>query len=213
MMLTNLLRNTFAAVLIAGAVLTSPAASADELLAIEMTNVASIDNVFTPVADIHQKLTDTQANIDSVTANIRTALGVADDAPLDTALADFRAQAGDALQFTMDGTKPNLSVSPEAPENIQAGVTALQGAFDTLGTVITELPTLKDDAMAAVEAAKGLDPKALMGEIKESGAKVGKTIKTLKNNGKSTTQTPDHITTTLESATGLMQTLTGPFQS
>lgn len=212
MMLSNMLRNTFAGLLIAGAIFASPVADAGELMAIEMTNVASLDEVFTPVANIHQKLTDTQTNIDGIQNNIRTALGVAEDAPLETALADFKAQAGDALQFSMDGTTPKLDVSPEAPENIKNGVTAIQDAFTSLSTIITDLPTLKDDATAAVAAAKGLDPKALVGEIKSSGAKVGKTLKLVKNNTKATTQTPDYIQGTLESTKGLMDTLVTPFK-
>lgn len=206
------LRNLFAGLLITGALLASPAADADDMIAIEMTNVASIDNVFTPIANIQQKLTDTQANIEGVQNSIRTALGVAEDAPLATALADFKAQAGDALQFSMDGTTPKLDVSADAPENIKNGVTAIQEGFGTLTEIITTLPTLKDDATAAVAAAKGLDPKALVGEIKSSGAKVGATLKLVKNNGKAAGQTPDQIQGTLESTKGLMDTLVSPFK-
>jgi len=206
-----MLRNTFAALLIATAVF-SGNAFADDMLAIETTNVASIDSVFSPISSIHTKLSDTQTQLGTIEENIRTALGVATDAPLETALADFKAQAGDALSLTMDGTMPKLTVADAAPQNIKDGVTALQTAFTDLNTIVTTLPTLADDAMAVVTAAQGLDPKALAGEIKSSGQKLGKTLKLVNSNRKATQQTPDHIQTTLGSATGLMDSLVAPFK-
>jgi hypothetical protein len=206
------IRNTLAAILLAGTLFAGSTASADEdMLSIVTTQVASIDEVFTPISDIHTKLEETRTSLASIDENIRTALGVAADAPLETALADFKAQAGDALQVTMDGATPQLTVADAAPDNIVAGVDAIKAGMDALQAIVTELPTLKDDASAAVAAAQGIDPKSLVGDIRDSGQKVGKTLKTFKNNLKSTGQTPDHVTTTLTAATDMMSTLVSPF--
>lgn len=206
------IRNTLAALLLAGTLFAGNMAHADEeMLSIVTTEVASIDSVFTPVADIHNKLEETRTNLAEIDANLRTAFGVAADAPLETALADFKAQAGEALQVTMDGTTPQFTVADAAPENIVTGVDAIKASIAALQTIVTELPTLKDDATAAVSAAQAINPQDLVGEIRSSGQKIGKTLKTFKNNLKSTTQTPDHITTTLSAATDLMSTVVSPF--
>ena len=212
------IRNFIIAAALSFAVSTN-AYAADDLLEIAETGLASIDDVFSPVADIHTQLADTQTKIAEIDTNIRTALGVAEDAPLETALADLKAQAGDALTFEMDGTTPNLSIADgaEVPENVTAGVTALQTAFADLGTIISELPALKDKVMEAKDNGQALvsDPKGLISQAKDSGMK-GKeamaAVKTAKNNLKATGQTPDHITATADSATSLLDTLTAPFK-
>ena len=211
MTLSSLFRNTAVAVLIAGTV-AAPAHADDDMLLIEVTEVASIDEVFSPISEIHTKLGEAQTELDGIEANVRTALDIAEDAPLETALNDLVAQGGDAISFSMDGTTPQISTSPEAPENIVTAVTALQTAFSDLQALIAELQTLKDDATAAVSAAQALDPRSLVGDIRDSGQKVGKTLKRIKNNTQATGQTPDHVSTTIDSTTSLMSTLTSPFQ-
>ena len=194
-------------------------AYAGDMIEIAETGLASIDDVFSPVADIHTQLADTRTKLADIDTNIRTALGVAEDSPLETALADLKAQAGDALTFEMDGTTPKLSIADGAdvPENVTNGVTALQTAFGDLSTIITELPTLTDKVMEAKNNGQALvaDPKALISQAKDSGMK-GKeamgALKTAKSNLKATGQTPDHITSTTSEATTLLDTLTAPFK-
>jgi hypothetical protein len=190
-------------------------ASADapaEALSIVETGVADVDGVFMPIKGIHDQLTGAEERLRNAETNIRTALGVASDAPLATALADFKAQAADSITFAMDGTTPKLSVSDAAPENIKTGVAAIQSAFTDLQTVITELPALKDQAMEAVNAAKGMDFKALATSAGLGAKDILPFVKTAGANLKATTQTPDRITGTVNAATSLMGTLTEPFK-
>ena len=183
-----------------------------EALQIVATNVADVDAVFMPIKGIHDQLSGAEERMRNAETNIRTALGVAADAPLATALADFKAQAADSISFAMDGTTPKLSVSDAAPENIKTGVAAIQSAFTDLQTVITELPALKDQAMEAVNAAKGMDFKALATSSGLAAKDILPFTKTAAANLKATTQTPDRITTTVQAATSLLGTLTEPFK-
>ena len=211
---------TFRSLLIAAALsfAVSTNAFAADLLEISETGLSSIDDVFSPVKDIHTQLQDTQTKLSEIEANIRTALGVAEDAPLETALTDLKEQAGDALTFEMDGITPKISLNSDAdvPENVSTGVDALQTAFTDLSTIITELPGLSDQVTEAVSQGQALvsDPKGLISDAKSSGMK-GKdamtAVKTAKNNLKATKQTPDHIANTTTAAKDLLGTLTAPF--
>lgn len=198
---------------------TEAAAEESSMLEIAETGLQSIDDVFSPVSGIHTQLNDAQTKLNEIEASLSTALGVSEDAPLETALADLKEQAGDALSFEMDGTTPKLSIAEgaEVPENVTAGVAALQTAFADLGTLTAGLQALPAQVGETVTAAQAVisDVKGLKGEAKDAGIK-GKAfldlVKTGKNNLTATKQTTDHINNTVGAATSMLDTLTAPFK-
>ena len=213
------LRNFLVAAALSFAISTNAYAEDETLLEIAETGLQSIDDVFSPVSDIHTTLGDAQTKLNEIEANLGTALGVSEDTPLATALADLKEQAGDALSFEMDGTTPNLSIADgaEVPENVTAGVTALQTAFADLGTLtasLQELPAKVGEISTAAQAAVS-DVKGLKSEAKDAGIK-GKAfldvVKTSKSNLTATKQTTEHINNTVGAATSMLDTLTAPFK-
>ena len=213
------IRNFIIAAALSFAVSTNAFAEDETMLEIAETGLQSIDDVFSPVADIHTELNDAQAKLAEIEASLGTALGVSEDAPLATALADLKEQAGDALSFEMDGTTPNISIADgaEVPENVTAGVTALQTAFADLEALTADLQALPAKVGEVSTAAQAVisDVKGLKSEAKDAGIK-GKAfldlVKTGKNNLTATKQTTEHINNTVGAATSMLDTLTAPFK-
>jgi hypothetical protein len=214
------LRNFLVAAALSFAVSTNAFAEEETtMIEIAETGLQSLDDVFSPVSGIHTQLTDAQTSLNDIETNLNTALGVSEDAPLATALANLKEQAGDALSFEMDGTTPKLSVAEgaEVPENVTAGIAALQTAFADLGTLtagLQELPAKVGEISTAAQELIG-NVKGLKTEAKDAGIK-GKAfldvVKTSKSNLSATKQTTEHISNTVGAATSLLDTLTAPFK-
>jgi hypothetical protein len=193
----------------------SDSSAAAEMIEIAETGVSAFDEVFNQVKDIHTTLDEATATITSAETNLLTALGAAEGTPLADALAEFKASAGDMVTLEMDGTTPNFSVNPEAPENVTAGVEGLKGAVADIQTVITNLSELPPKVTALIDASKSM-PAEAPAALKDAGlaAKdIMPAVKTVKNNVKATAQTPDRVTSTTSAATGLLSTITGAFTS
>lgn len=119
-------------------------AAADELPKIEATGIAQFDDVFMKAKTIHETLDAQDTNLKTARASINTALGVATDAPLATALADLKTKAAGKVKVAMNGTTPKLEPADGLPDNAKAGLDATN--------------VLVDAAAAAVKAGKDLVP-------------------------------------------------------
>lgn len=177
------------------------------------TGIAAFDETFMKVKGIHDQLTDSENRIKSAETNMLTAVGVATDAPLATALADFQSQASDFISFEMDGTTPKLGFKPEAPQNVQDGVNGINGALDDLKGVLADLEPLPNEVEGLVSSAQAM-PAQVPSAVKEAGmgAKdIAPTSKKVKNNVSATTETPARVESTMSAATGLIKTVTDTF--
>ena len=142
---------------------------------IELTNVEALDGTIGKAKTIEDKMVGSYNNLTTARTNLNTALGVATDAPLATALADMKTAAGDKLKFAMDGAMPSLSLADGAPDNVKAGVEATKGLVTASTTAVKDMASLAGDIQALVEEAKalpgkvptlGLDAKSLMSATK-----------------------------------------------
>lgn len=189
--------------------------AAAEMIEIGETGVSAFDDVFNQVKDIHTTLDEATATITSAETNLLTALGAAEGTPLADALSEFTASAGDMVTLEMDGTTPNFSVNPEAPENITTGVEGLKSAVSDVQTVVTNLTELPPKVTELIDASKSM-PGQAPAALKEAGLSakdIMPAVKTVKNNVKATAQTPDRVTSTTAAATGFLSTITGAFTS
>ena len=189
--------------------------AAAEMVEIGETGVSAFDDVFSQVKDIHTTLDEADATILSAETNLLTALGAAEGTPLADALSEFTASAGDMVTFEMDGTTPNFSVNPEAPESVTAGIDGIKSAIADVQTVVDGLTELPAKVTALIDASKSM-PGEAPAALKDAGLSakdIMPAVKTVKNNVKATGQTPDRVTNTTATATGFLSTITGAFTS
>ena len=77
---------------------------ADPLPVIVMTGISEFDGVFGKAKGIQDKLTAETTSLKTARANVNTALEVATDAPLETALADLLKKADNGLVSAADSS-------------------------------------------------------------------------------------------------------------
>lgn len=127
---------------------------------------------------LQDKLIQMEIDVSSIGAEMKTALGVAEDASLDQAIADLKETAGDKLTVSMEsGAMPTFSVADDAPENVKTFAAACTAATEKLQKVTADVKSLEEDITKmgtdATEAAGSLNAKTM----KENGLKA-KDLKT-----------------------------------
>ena len=178
---------------------------------LEMTTVQGIDDVLKPADDLQNNLKAIYDGLVGARTNFTTALGVATDAPIATALADLKTKGAGKIKVAMNGTTPKLSASDAVPENVSKGIEAANGLVDScVSTVnaVTELQPKIQEAVAAVAGlpaklpSMGLDPKTLLSATKIVG-----------KDGKIMADLPNKLTSILDEATNLIKSIADAFKS
>ncbi|MDP2312594.1 MAG: hypothetical protein Q8P41_06780 [Pseudomonadota bacterium] len=189
----------------------SKGASAKEtpLPKIEATGIAEFDSVFMKAKTIHDTLDVEDTNLKEARKQVALALGVAEDAPLKTAFDDLKTKANGKLKVALKGKMPRLEATDAVPENVQAGIDAVNKLLDVSEHMIDAgvelVPQAKELATAcagfpAKLTTMGLDPMKLM----ESSKKVG-------NNVKATGATPDRVDRLVKTSEGVFTDVKGSF--
>ncbi|MCB9777454.1 MAG: hypothetical protein H6742_02695 [Alphaproteobacteria bacterium] len=166
---------------------------APALIQIELVDIAEADAVFGPAKEIHDILNDIETNLGTARGEFTTALGVAQDAPLQTALDDLMAKAGDSLTVAIDGGKPKLSVGDAAPDNVKTAVEAGNKFIQLHVDSVKRATELVPKAQEVAAAAAGLDPAGLAQQAAANPMEIPKKVKAITNNVKAITQTPKRI--------------------
>jgi len=182
--------------------------SGGEAEAVEIvdTGIAAFDDVFGEVRNIHETLDRASQQLADANSGIATALGLSADTPLATALADLKEKAAGNIEVAMDGTVPSLKASDAVPENVQAGIDAVNSAITNVTATVSDLAALPDQVKGLVEKSKAMpaqlkDPSIISGVPKSDLLKIPKQ---LKGNTKALTATPDKITSVTSEMTGFV---------
>jgi hypothetical protein len=187
----------FAAALLAFAVPSQDAwakkGDSAEVISIETTGISAFDDVFGKVKDIQDKLTSIETNLQTSNDNIATTLGLAAGTPVKDAIADLKAKAEGKIEVAMDGTTPTLKAKDGVPENVTAGIEAVNTAIKAWTESAATVATLKSDVDALVASTKEMP-----GKVPEAAKSAGlgakdivKVTKTVGSNVKATGQTAD----------------------
>jgi len=189
------------------------AAEESEALTIEETGVASFDDFFGKVGDLMDKLNEATTGINTANANLTAALNLTDGTPLADALADLKAKAEGKIKIAMNGTMPELSVADGTPEDVTAGIAAVNGLVEGMGNAVKALKHVVTEAPKLVTEAKTLPAKvaeeANAGNIKPT--EVLKVTKKVKNNVKATAALPGAAKNLTESCTATIKTVADAF--
>jgi hypothetical protein len=185
------------------------AAKETPLLTIEATGIAEFDDVFMKAKAIHDTLDAQDKNLTEARNALVTALGVATDAPLATAFADLKTKANGKLKLAMKGKTPRLEASDAIPDNVQAGIDAVNKLLDASESAIAAgvglVPQSKElvaacSAFPAKLTSMGLEPMKLMDASKK-----------VTNNVKATGATPERVDKLVKTSEGIFTDVTGAF--
>ena len=151
------------------------------------SGIGEMDTTFRDAAKIQANVASIYKTITDARANLNTALGVATDAPIGTALADLQGKAAGKLKVAMDGTKPKLKASDAVPENVQKGMDATNGLVDAGAKAVADSAALVPQAKALGTTAAAFPMKVptllgtLTGEqVKTAPKIVGDNVKAIK---------------------------------
>lgn len=184
-------------------------AEEEKLPQIVATGIAEFDDVYMKAKKIHETLDAEDKSLASARDGVNTTLGVAQDAPLKTALEDLKTKAAGKVKVTMKGKTPRLEPSEAVPENVQAGIDAVNKVLDAGDHAVTTAMELKPEAEGLVKSAMAFPAK-----LPGMGLDPGKLLdarKKITDNNKAVTATPDRIERVGKTTQGIVGDVTGVF--
>lgn len=170
---------------------------------IMVCGIAEFDSVFNDAAKIQQNVADIYKTITTARANLNTALGVATDAPVATALKDLQGKAAGKLKVAMEGTMPKLKASDAVPDNVQKGLDATNGLVDAGEKAVSDSKALVPQAQALGTSAAGFPMKlpGMLGSL--TGDQVKTAPKIVGDNGKAIKLIPTNIQVIADEVAGI----------
>lgn len=159
---------------------------------IGMTGIAQFDEVFTPAKEIQDTLDSQKKDVTDARTRLNTALGVATDTPFKTAIADLSAKAEHKVKVVMKGKTPVLEPSQAVPDNVQAGLDAVNKLMEACERTVSsgqDLTTRAQDLITKASAFPGQVPQVVTGDP----VAAAKALKQVNANVKAMGTTPERI--------------------
>jgi hypothetical protein len=176
------------------------------------TRIGEFNPTWTDAKAIQDKVTSFETNLNGITTEFNTALGVATDAPLQTAIDDLKEKAAGKLQVALDGGKPKITAADGIPENVQAGIDALNGGVDKVMQIIEDAKSLPADIQALVDTAKAFPAQLTPDLLSKNNLKI-KDLKAetgvVKDNTKGLIETQDRLKGVVDAATSFVDAVKG----
>lgn len=159
---------------------------------IEMTGVAQFDDVFGKAKTIQDTLDTQKTELVTARTNLNSALGVAADAPVKTALEDLKTKAEGKLKVVMNGTTPKLEAADGVPDNVKAAIDAANGMLTACGNTVAAGKDLTGQATELIGAAKDF-PNQVGSVVTGDPIAAAKSLKLVTGNLKAMATTPERI--------------------
>jgi hypothetical protein len=140
-------------------------------MTMQQIGVPSLDAYFGKAGDMVNAVVTARTNIQTANANINTVLGLKEGTPVADALADLKTKAAGKIKVGMKGNVPTLEPSEAIPENVQAGIDAVNGLLAALGSTAEAMKVVTTNAPALVTEGKALVSK-VPAEAAAAGLKV-----------------------------------------
>jgi hypothetical protein len=173
------------------------------------TNIEQFDSVFSKVKDIHTTLSTEEASLKAARGNAKIAMGVAKGEMLATALASLKTNAAGKLKVVMSGTMPKLQASSVVPENVQAGLDAVNLLVDAAAHAITTSTALIPQVTELVKATAAF-PQQLTA-LKLKPTELIDATKLVKADIQAVAATPDRITALIDTCQGIYADISTAF--
>lgn len=159
---------------------------------IEMTGIAQFDEVFTPAKSIQDTLDGQKKELTDARTQLNTALGLATDSPVKAAIEDLKGKAEGKIKVAMNGNTPKLEATEAVPENVQAGIDAvnkLMAACQNTVAAGRDLSAQAQDLISKASAFPGQVPSVVTGDP----VAAAKALKQVNANLKAMGTTPERL--------------------
>lgn len=176
---------------------------------IVLTGITQFDGVFGQGKDIQDKVIAQTTTLQTARANVNTALGVATDAPLATALGDLSTKAEKKITVAMNGTMPKLTPDAALPDNVKAGVDSVNGLIDAGKATVDTCLGLKKDAEQLVAASAAFP--AQLPSLVTNPLEVAKKLKTVNDAIKGVVALPKRIDAMVAEVDGIVKDIQAVF--
>lgn len=184
-------------------------AVAGDTIVIKDTGIAEFDEVFAKARDLQGSINTQNKTMVEGRGNVNSALGVAADAPLKTALEDLKTKANGKLKIVLEGRVPHLKADEAVPENVQKGMDAVNNLTDSSDKTQTTADEMAPQAQALVDATKDF-PGKVPGLVKNP-MEVGKKTGLVNKNVKAVAQLPEKVQQLKTEAQGVVTDVSAVF--
>lgn len=176
---------------------------------IEATGISEFDSVFMKAKAIHTTLDAEDAALKGTRKDLAVVLGIAEDAPIKTALDDLKVKANGKIKVVLQGAAPRLEPSEAVPENVQAGIDAVNKLVDAGAHAVSTAVELRPEAEALAGACADF-PERLT-SMNLDPMKLIESTKKVTGNVKVTTATPARIDRLVKTSEGVFLDVTTTF--
>jgi hypothetical protein len=173
------------------------------------TGIAEFDEVFAKARDMQGTLQASHTSLAEARSNLNTALGVATDTPVETALKDLKTKADGKIKLVMEGKRPKLEATEAVPENVQQGIDAANKLGETSVTTTDTADELRPRSEELATATK--DFPAKVPTLVKNPMEVGKKGKQVKGNVKAVGELPEQVDGLRSEATGVASDISAVF--
>lgn len=159
---------------------------------IEMTGIAQFDEVFTPARSIQETLDGQKKALTDARTQLNTALGLASDSPVKTAIEDLKGKAEGKIKVAMNGNTPKLEASEAVPENVQAGIDAVNKLMAACQNTVATGQDLTAQSQELISKASAF-PSQVPSLVTGDPAAAAKALKQVNANLKAMGTTPERL--------------------
>jgi len=174
------------------------AITATETIPIEDTGITAFDSVFSKVRAILDTVKAAEGRLIGAQDKIAAAVGQPAGTPVRMSMWELKQTAGGPIQVQMNGTppKPTLTIGGAGDAEAKAAINKINGAVGEVAKIVTDLGKLPAQVMELVDACKALPAQLNPQLLTDAGLtpmQLPKVAKTVGNNVKAITKTPDQI--------------------
>lgn len=150
---------------------------------VELTGIPSVDKVFKQLKKLDNTVSKAAKHRNKVHKSINTALGLK-NASFAQALAHLKTESKGKVRVTMQGSVPQLKATDALPDNIVAGIEAINTGFKHYPQAIKEIAKIPKQTKTLTKKIKAA-PQEIKSEFLSNPTlafKVPKGLKSTKNN-------------------------------
>lgn len=175
------------------------------------TMVADFNGTWGEAKGVQGTVTQWETDLKAAREGFNEAVGIAKDAPIEKAIESLKEQAGEHLQVTLDGGKPNITVADAAPDNVKAAVEALKGCVASAEAVVAGGPEIVEQSKAVGEKAAAIPGQLNPSFFKDNGIKkpgdIKNATKEQKDNIAALADTDERIKGVIAEATAIVDSV------
>jgi hypothetical protein len=173
------------------------------------TGISEFDSVFMEAKGIHETIDNENTALKEARKGVNKAAGVAEDEPLNTALAAIKTAANGNISLDTSGDTPRVKATDGAPDDVQASCTAINKLLDAGEKSLGVGKTLEPQAKALGDTASEFP-----GKLADMGLDAGTLISAspkVATDVKATASTSDRVSRLIKTCEGIFTDVKAAF--